>query len=54
MKENAAPMCFIQSDILYLRLRDAEGGLGQIEESIYVKDIDTQIIHEVTNIHFEM
>lgn len=42
-----------RGDVSYHRPDDAEGGLGQIGESVYVKDVDDHIVHEETTIHFE-
>lgn len=43
-------MCFKRGDVSYLEPKDSEWGLGQIEETIYVKDVDEQIVHETTTI----
>lgn len=39
-------ICFRRGDVSYPESDDSEGGLGQIEESIYVKHTNEQIILE--------
>ena len=48
-----SPMCFKRGSVLYPGPDDAEGGLGQIKESRYVKDADEKIVREAVTIQFE-